>query len=83
MRPIWKQTWLGRKGWYSYIHMTHKMIALGLLLIVVLAVGAHILDANIGVVIAWALIVYALGPLRIVRGLWGLIRLVTLIAIGI
>lgn len=63
--------------------MTHKIIALGLLIIVVLAVGANVLDANIGVVVAWALIVYALGPMRIVRGLWGLVKAVTFFALGV
>lgn len=63
--------------------MTHKLIALVLLLVVVMAVGGHLLDANVGVVIAWALIVYALGVTRIIRGLWGFIRVVVMVALGV
>ena len=60
--------------------MRTKLVALGLLLTVVLAVGSHLLDTTVGAVLAWALVIYALGPIRIIKFVAGVTIMV--LAIG-
>lgn len=56
--------------------MTNKLIALAVMIGVVSAAMNHLMDNTIAMAIAWAMVIYALGPMRIVRGILGLLVLV-------